>query len=165
MAAGEEGARVHDDREDSDGGYEAIAGFGEKLRMLREAKSREIGRKVTRQEIADFVTERTGRPCGRAYISALEKGDKPAPMADKLAAIAQFFDVPAGYFFNDERSRAINAQLELVQAVVGEEKRLAALRLLKDLDNDDLNRVSSAIQQALDAETKRGGPRPGVYEP
>lgn len=154
-----EDRQVQDGRPDTQG-YAAIAGFGEKLRRLRETLSQGRGRKVTQQEVADFVAQRTGRPCDRAYISALEKGDKPAPMADKLAALAEFFGVPAGYFFNDEQSRLINA-------LAAEEARLAALRLLATLDPEELDKVTAAIEQARSrpSEPRDGGPRPGVYEP
>lgn len=154
-----EDRQVRDDRSDTQG-YAAIAGFGEKLRRLRETLSQERGRKVTQQEVADFVAQRTRRPCDRAYISALEKGDKPAPMADKLAALAEFFNVPAGYFFNDEQSHLINA-------LAAEEARLAALRLLATLSPEELDKVTAAIEQTRSRppEPRSGGPRPGVYEP
>jgi transcriptional regulator with XRE-family HTH domain len=72
-------------------------------------------RKFTHDQVAHAVAEATGKPCHRAYISALCTGTKDNPTKAVLEALAAHFDVSPAFFFDDEKSARIVEQLELVR--------------------------------------------------
>jgi len=52
-----------------------------------------------------------------AYLSQLRSGRKNNPSARLLAGIADLFEVPITYFFDDEQARQIEAQLHTLVAL------------------------------------------------
>jgi transcriptional regulator with XRE-family HTH domain len=64
------------------------------------------------EELTDAGVSVTG-----AYLSALRSGRRNNPSARLLAAIAELFEVPITYFFDDEQARKIESQLNTLGAL------------------------------------------------
>lgn len=61
------------------------------------------------KELGDAGVKVTG-----SYLSLLRSGKQRNPSARLLGAIADLFDVPVTYFFDDDQAAAINAELDLL---------------------------------------------------
>jgi transcriptional regulator with XRE-family HTH domain len=79
------------------------------------------------EEAAQAITA-SGVPISGSYIWLLRKGQRDNPTLRHLAALAKFFGVPPAYFFDDEVTERVNAQLELATALRDTRVRNLALR-------------------------------------
>lgn len=61
------------------------------LNALFNEDKRPDGRKVTNQEVAEYVTRATGHPCHRTWIAKLRGGKVTAPDLVRLDTVAGFF--------------------------------------------------------------------------
>lgn len=128
--------------------------LADKLNWLFETVLRPNGRKHTNKEVAEFCRERTGESFSPEYISQLRKGQRDNPTKRNMEALAAFFEVSPAYFFDDERSEQIRAQMDLAAALRDNDVRAVALRdLTKTLrDNaghmslDDLHLVTDMVR-------------------
>lgn len=66
---------------------------------------------------ATAITTKTGVPISPAYLWQLRSGIKTNPTVTHLRAIADFFGVPASYLIDRDTDPAIDAQLNLLQAL------------------------------------------------
>lgn len=88
---------------------------------------------------AAAITEKTGVPISPAYLWQLRSGLKTNPTVAHLRAIADYFGVPPSYLIDRGTDPAIDAQLNLLQA-------------LRDNGVRDLAaRASGLTPQALDS--------------
>jgi ESX-1-secreted protein regulator len=119
--------------------------LADKLNRLFDTIRRPDGKPHTNEEVAAFCRERTGEPFSRAYMSQLRKGERDNPTKRNLAALAAFFDVSPAYFFDDDRSRQIAVELDLLAALRDKKVRQVALRAV-NLDAGDLAVVADMIE-------------------
>lgn len=105
----------------------AVTSLEDKLNHLFATIRRPGGAKHTSAEVAAFVTEHTGEKCSREYLSQLRNGKKSNPTKRVLEGLAAFFDITPAYFFDDAKSTAIRAQLDLAVALREDTVRQAAL--------------------------------------
>ncbi|OBJ64213.1 helix-turn-helix domain-containing protein, partial [Mycobacterium colombiense] len=89
---------------------------------LRLTKLFEVMRKagaapLSNAAAAAAITEKTGVSISPAYLWQLRSGVKRNPTVAHLRAIAEFFGVPASYLIDRNTDPAIEAQLNLLQAL------------------------------------------------
>ncbi|BCJ62987.1 XRE family transcriptional regulator [Polymorphospora rubra] len=95
----------------------------------------------TMQEVVDGLRER-GTDMSRAYLGQLRAGKKTNPTLHHLQALADWFEVPLAYFFDDEKGRETRAELQ----------RLRQLRELRDLLDNPGATMLAVNARALDPE-------------
>lgn len=66
---------------------------------------------------AAAITKKTGISISPAYLWQLRSGIKRNPTVAHLRAIAEFFGVPASYLIDRDPDPAVDAQLDLLQAL------------------------------------------------
>jgi transcriptional regulator with XRE-family HTH domain len=134
--------------------------LADKLKHLRDTVRHPDGRKYTYAEVAAHITERTGERRDRGYVSAIANGVNTNPTMKALEAIAEFFHVSPAYFFNDEKSADIIAQLEFAKALKDGGVRELAARQLLDVDPHDLptvTRLLSGLIGRADPDSRASG--------
>jgi len=123
--------------------------LADKLNWLFDTVRRPTGRKHTNKEVAQCCRERTGESFSPEYVSQLRKGQRDNPTKRNLEALAAFFDVSPAYFFDDETSEQIRAQMDLATALRDSDVRALALRDVTTILRDNANRMSLTDLQLL----------------
>jgi len=82
----------------------------------------------THQQVSDAIHKRGGPTISATYLWQLRYGKRDNPTMQHIEALSKFFGVPATYFFDDETTRQVNAQLELVASLRDEQVRGILLR-------------------------------------
>lgn len=90
--------------------------LAERLDVLFARVPRSNGHLYTNERAAEDLTE-AGVSVTGAYLSALRSGRRNNPSARLLAAIADLFDVPITYFFDDEHARKVQEQLNTLASL------------------------------------------------
>lgn len=116
--------------------------LADKLDWLFKTVRRADGRKHTNKEVAEFCRDRTGESFSPEYVSQLRKGQRDNPTKRNMEALAAFFDVSPAYFFDDEKSEQIRAQMDLAAAVRDNDVRAVALRDLTTTLRDTAGHMS-----------------------
>ncbi|NJC71911.1 helix-turn-helix transcriptional regulator [Planosporangium thailandense] len=109
--------------------------LGEKLNYLFATMKPRGGQKYSNEQVAAAI-RKTGVTISQSYVWQLRRGMKDNPTLRHLQALADFFGVPAAYFFDDEVTGRVEEQLErlrIEQARVnetnaGRDVRLMAMR-------------------------------------
>jgi transcriptional regulator with XRE-family HTH domain len=145
--------------------------FAEKLKHLfdnvpatkrRQGDGAERGssedRRYSIREAADIISEEgadDGVSISAAYLAILLNGERDNPGWKHIDAIARFFGVPAGYFFDDDLAERVDAQLlelakyrKLKEALDDPEVGLIAVRARR-LSPDSLRQVRGMIDHIL----------------
>jgi len=91
--------------------------FAERLDLLFRATHPAGRDEVGYQEVADAVAAAGGPTVTGNYLYLLRKGRRSNPRMDLVRALARYFNVPAGYFIDDEVAQNYTDQLELLQAI------------------------------------------------
>lgn len=113
------------------------------------------GYKHTDAEVADHVREITGKPCSRYWIGKLRNGTVNKLDLDRLAAIADFFDVSPAYFHDDNYARGVAEDLETALAIKELEAHGVHVRELVQLDPADLGFIRNMIERLAEAKRQR----------
>ncbi|NGO46207.1 helix-turn-helix domain-containing protein [Streptomyces ureilyticus] len=71
----------------------------------------------THEEVASAIQRSGGATISASYIWSLRTGKKDNPTMKHLEALAGFFGVAPAYFFDDESSERIDAQLSLIASM------------------------------------------------
>ncbi|GIE89909.1 helix-turn-helix domain-containing protein [Actinoplanes regularis] len=87
------------------------------------------GREFTYEEVAQGC-EAIGGSFSKTYVWQLRTGLRENPTKRHLEALAAFFGVPVGYFFDDEAAARIDEQIELAIALRDASVRDIALRTM-----------------------------------
>jgi transcriptional regulator with XRE-family HTH domain len=74
------------------------------------------------------VSQSTGLSTG--LLSALRSGKNANPTKDTMERLAQFFGVPAAFFFDDQTTEEVTAQIGLVAVIRDAEIANAAARMV-----------------------------------
>lgn len=82
----------------------------------------------THQQVSDAILASGGPTISATYLWQLRYGKRDNPTMQHLEALSAFFGVPAMYFFDDETTERVNAQLELVAALRDAQVRGLLLR-------------------------------------
>lgn len=94
---------------------------------------------------AKWLAERGGGTFSREYVRQLRYGIKTNPTKRHLEALAAFFDVDPAIFLNTERSKQIQADLELAVAIRDAGVSALAMRAV-GLSPADRTKVLELIQ-------------------
>ncbi|MFI1261062.1 MULTISPECIES: helix-turn-helix domain-containing protein [Streptomyces] len=104
----------------------------------------------TYAEVAEGIRQASvgeGRGVTASAIQQLRTGAKRNPTRHTIKALADFFGVPAGYFFDGAAAERTKAEIGLLAAMRDQDVRRVALRA-NGLSVDSLNMLSTVIEQA-----------------
>ena len=85
-------------------------------------------REYSFEEVAEAIRARGGPTISATYIWQLRRGLRNNPTMKHVEALAGFFGVPPAYFFDDDTTHRIDAELALLTAVRDNSVRQIALR-------------------------------------
>lgn len=125
--------------------------LAEKLdRLFRTMHPRGRG-EYTHEEVADAIRRRSGPTISATYLWQLRRGLRDNPTMKHLEAIADFFGVSPAYFFDDEATARIEAELQLLAALRDSPVRHLALRAF-GLSPESLAALSEMIERVRQLE-------------
>lgn len=114
-------------------------------------------------EAAAAIEQAGGPSISGTYIWMLRNGQRDNPSMQVIAGIAGFFGVPVGYFFDEETTARVDAQLELLTTMVDTGVRNVATRAA-DLSPAGLRAIREMIDHVRHVEGvpegDEGGPAP-----
>lgn len=125
--------------------------LAEKLGRLFDTIRRPDGKEYSNQAVAEAITAAGGPSISRIYLWELRNGKKTNPTKRHLEALANFFEVPVAYFFDDHQSKQIGAELELLGSLRNAGVRNIALRA-NDLSPESLSAIAAMIENARQLE-------------
>jgi len=96
--------------------------------LFRQVRPRG-GQEYSNEQVASAIST-TGVTISQSYIWQLRKAKKDNPTMRHLQALADFFGVPAAYFFDDDVEGRVNEQLASLRA---EQDRLTQLANSSDV--------------------------------
>jgi len=82
-----------------------------KLNHLFATQTPRSGQEYSNEHVAAAISGKGEVTISQSYIWQLRKGKKDNPTFKHLQALAAFFGVPASYFFDDEVTDRVDAQL------------------------------------------------------
>ncbi|GGX12845.1 hypothetical protein GCM10010297_37870 [Streptomyces malachitofuscus] len=97
--------------------------LAQKLNRLFATVRSKDGPEFSNEHVAAAI-RRTGVAISQSYIWQLRKGSKLNPTLRHLQALADFFGVPAAYFFDDDVAQRVESQLH---RLIEEQNKLARL--------------------------------------
>lgn len=118
--------------------------LAEKIEALFRIVRRPNREQFSHEEVARACREATGETFSATYLWQLRTGRRDNPTKRHLEALAQFFDVPVAYFFDDDQGAAIARELELLGALRDAKVRSVALRAV-NLSPEGVNTISDMI--------------------
>lgn len=109
--------------------------LADRLNHLFATVRAENGQEYSNEQVAAAIRD-AGTPISQSYIWQLRKRKKTNPTLRHLQGLADFFGVPAAYFFDQDVARSVDSKLNtllaeqsrLAQAVEDGDVRLMALR-------------------------------------
>ncbi|WP_086825827.1 helix-turn-helix domain-containing protein [Allokutzneria sp. NRRL B-24872] len=141
--------------EDSAAEDSAAGVLAEKIDHLFRVVRRPNGDQHSHEEVAKACREATGESFSATYLWQLRTGRRDNPTKRHLEALAEFFQVPPAYFFDDEKGAAIAKELDLLAALRNSEVRRMALRAV-NLSEEGLGTVNDIIDAIERREAQRG---------
>ncbi|REK85358.1 XRE family transcriptional regulator [Streptomyces inhibens] len=102
------------------------------------------------EEVARAITT-DGVPISGSYIWLLRKGQRDNPTLRHLEGMARFFGVPPAYFFDDQVSAKVDADLTLLTALRDSQVQQVALRTA-GLSPRTLSSISEVIERVRELE-------------
>ncbi|MGW9131958.1 XRE family transcriptional regulator [Streptomyces sp. NPDC055681] len=103
------------------------------------------------EEVASGIRQQGGPTISASYIWQLRTGAKDNPTKRHLEALSSFFAVKPAYFFDDEESEKIAAELDALAAMRDAGVRSVALRA-SGLSDKSLKIISEFIERARELE-------------
>lgn len=140
--------------------------LAEKLNRLFETVHPRDRGEYSLEEVAEGIRRQGGAAISGQYVWQLRRGTRDNPSMRQLEALAQFFGVPTAYFFDDEATARIDAQLELLVALRDASVQELALRAA-GLSPESLRAIAGMIEHARsleglpDGDHERKRPRRG----
>lgn len=107
-------------------------------------------REYSHEEVAAAIRA-GGVTISHTYIWQLRKGLRDNPTIRHLAALAEFFGVPAAYFVNDADAARIDGELALLSAMRDASVRQVALRAA-GLSAESLGTITEVIERVRQLE-------------
>lgn len=101
----------------------------------------------TYAEVAQGILDTAGITISPSAIQQLRTGTKGNPKLQTIKALASFFGVPAGYFFDEDVAEQTRAEIKVIAAMRDQEVRRVALRA-NGLSSSSLHMLSTVIEQA-----------------
>jgi ESX-1-secreted protein regulator len=104
--------------------------------------------------VAEAIREQQGISISHTYIWQLRTGRRDNPTIQHLTALATFFGVPVAYFLDDEETRKIDSELELLAALRDTGVTEIALRAA-DLSPSSRETISNMIMKVWELENDK----------
>ncbi|SEG70245.1 hypothetical protein SAMN05216223_108252 [Actinacidiphila yanglinensis] len=133
------------------------ATLAEKIDALFRVVRRPDREVYTHEEVARACRDATGESFSTTYLWQLRTGRRTNPTKRHLEALAQFFQIPVAYFFDDEQGARIAAELELLGALRDAGVRSVALRAV-NLSPEGMGTISDMIDLIAKREADRNSP-------
>lgn len=127
--------------------------LAQKIDRLFDVVRREDGEQYTHEEVAGACREASGETFSAAYLWQLRTGRRDNPTKRHLEALANFFQVPLAYFFDEKIGAEIDSELELLGALRNAGVKNLALRAL-DLSPLGLATITDMIEVVANREAK-----------
>ena len=137
--------------------------FAERLDRLFKTVKPEPTREYSYEEVAEAIVQRGVTSISHTYVWQLRKGIKGNPSIGVVGALSDFFGVPPSYFFDEEQTRQVESQLELLDAIRDSEVRGLAIRA-SDLSRESLQAVLAMVERMRQLEGIPDGPQEGERE-
>ncbi|WP_328917598.1 MULTISPECIES: XRE family transcriptional regulator [unclassified Streptomyces] len=128
--------------------------LAEKIDALFRVVRRPDRETYSHEEVARACREATGESFSATYLWQLRTGRRDNPTKRHLEALAQFFQIPVAYFFDDEQGARIAAELELLGALRDAGVRSVALRAV-NLSPEGMGTISDMIDLIAKREADR----------
>lgn len=90
--------------------------LADKLNCLFTRVTEPDGREYSNEYVASAIRDASDVTISQSYIWQLRKGKKDNPTLKHLQALANFFGVPAAYFFDDRVTDRVSTQLAALEA-------------------------------------------------
>ncbi|MBW1595504.1 helix-turn-helix domain-containing protein [Streptomyces sp. JJ38] len=126
------------------GGETEATSLAEKIDALFRVVCRPNREQYSHEEVARACREATGESFSATYLWQLRTGRRDNPTKRHLEALAQFFQVPVGYFFDDAQGAEIARELEFLGALRDAGVRSVALRVV-GLSPEGVDTISDMI--------------------
>lgn len=136
---------------------ETASALASRLTHLFDVVRRPDGREFSNEEVATAIARDQGVKLSGSYVWYLRTGQRDNPTYRHLSALARFFGVPPAYFFDDETSREVDAELDLLTAMRDAGVRDVALRAA-GLSAESLAAVTDVINRFRRLERLPAGP-------
>ncbi|HVC34658.1 MAG TPA: helix-turn-helix domain-containing protein [Chloroflexota bacterium] len=148
----------------SDGGSVSRRSLAEKVNHLFHTIHPSGRGEYSNEEVAAAIRGRGGPTISATYLWQLRKGVRENPTKKHLEALADFFGVPPAYFFDDDVTEHIDAELKLLAALRDSSVRQIALRAF-GLSAESLSKIAEMVEWVRDLEALRDGKRSRLAEP
>ncbi len=109
------------------------------------------GKEPSYRQVSTGIHELTGVQIGVSTLHALRTGTVTDPRMSTIEAIARYFGVPVGYFFDQDVAQQVDSQLALLRAMRDQRVQALALRA-EGLSTETLDMLRAVIDQARTAE-------------
>jgi transcriptional regulator with XRE-family HTH domain len=103
--------------------------------------------------VAEAIRRTQGVPISHTYIWQLRTGRRDNPTVAHLTALATYFGVPVSYFLDDEQTRRVDAQLELLRTLRDAGVTQIALRAA-DVSPRGRETISELIRKVWESERR-----------
>jgi transcriptional regulator with XRE-family HTH domain len=114
--------------------------------LFRKVHPKERG-PYTYAEVSQGIRDTSGVTISASAIQQLRTGVNTNPKMQTIRALAGFFGVPPGYFFNEEVAERQRAEIQVVAAMRDQGVRRVALRA-NGLSTSSLQMLNTVIDQA-----------------
>jgi transcriptional regulator with XRE-family HTH domain len=103
--------------------------------------------------VAEAIRAGQGVPISHTYIWQLRTGKRDNPTVQHLTALATYFGVPVSYFLDDEQTRRVDAQLDLLRTLSDAGVAEIALRAA-DVSPRGRETISELIRKVWESEQR-----------
>ncbi|MFD9688831.1 XRE family transcriptional regulator [Kitasatospora sp. NPDC001309] len=134
-------------------------GLSVRIEALFHTVRRPDREQYTNEEVARACREATGESFSTTYLWQLRTGRRDNPTKRHLEALAQFFQVPPAYFFDEQQGAEIAKELALLGALRDAGVRSLALRAV-GLSPEGLDTVSELVDVIARRDAARKRPSP-----
>ena len=131
--------------------------LAEKIDGLFRVVRRGDREQFSHEEVARACREATGDSFSATYLWQLRTGRRDNPTKRHLEALAQFFQVPVAYFFDDAEGAQVAAELQLLGALRDAGVRSVALRAV-NLSPEGMGTISDMIDLIARREAEKNSP-------
>lgn len=131
----------------SEGAREGWRTLAEKIDYLFATVHPKNRGPYTYEEVASGIRQAGGPTISASYVWQLRTGVKDNPTMKHLEALAGFFGVSPSYFFNEETSERIAAELSMLASMRDNQVRAVALRA-SGLSPETLSTIQGFIERA-----------------
>ncbi|WP_338676766.1 helix-turn-helix domain-containing protein [Streptomyces sp. SCSIO 30461] len=114
--------------------------------LFREVRPKGRG-PYTYAEVSQGIRDTSGVAISASAIQQLRTGINTNPKMQTIRALAGFFGVSPGYFFDEEESERQRAEIRVVAAMRDQSVRRVALRA-NGLSSSSLDMLTAVIDQA-----------------